>query len=461
MEPHERERCLSALADLPSDADLAADPLRVFLPLREHARVLHERVIVVRGDRGAGKTALFLFLRAAQAKRLDLATLFNDARVPAATWIEGFSENGAQHPMVDVLTTFGEARSDAVLRAFWLGYLAGVLADHGELNLPDPFREAWHRKDPSSWIDAARLSIGPLSAALDDLDQRLERDDRRVFVSYDHLDRIPLPEQRRFRYASILVDFWLSLSNRYRRLRAKIFLREDIYTRVRSDWPDASKVEARSVSLRWDAPQLFRLLVRHMSANDDLRRWLLDHPRVEVVEREGLGWFTRSDFADESERERLMSQIAGSHMGAGPTKGATHRWLTSKTRDANQQVHPRSVLQVLAGAAQAELRQPRAPENQLLHHISLTQGLQRASASRIAELKEEFPEVAQLEKLRGVQLLLDKPEVLEKLGGEAPERTYDRLVEIGVLVEEDGRVNVPDLYRFTFDMKRKGGSKLN
>lgn len=459
----EQHALQTVLAELPTDADdESADMrLRTFLPLPEHARALHERVLVIRGDRGSGKTTLFLVLRAAAERRLDLRELFSDPRIPQARWVEGFSENGARHPMVDVLRELGADKADAALRAFWLGYLAGVLAEDGLLQLPEPFATAWreHRNDPQGWVDLVRLSLGPVSRALDELDASLVRAGERVFVTYDHLDRILLDDPaRRRRYTSILVDLWLSLSNRYRALRPKIFLREDLYQATRGEWPDASKVESRSVRLAWREPELFQLMTRHMARDEGLRGWLATSAQVVWKTVEPWGFLPETRFGSEDERRRLMTALSSSHMSAGAKKGYTDRWIIRKSSDAWGAALPRTVLTILRGAAHEELRSPRAVWPKLLHHLSLNRGLQSASDARVQELREEHPDVGRLEALRGRLVPLERAEVEAALGGA---EFVGPLVTLGVLIEEDdtSRVDVPDLYRYAFGIGRRGGEQ--
>ena len=88
---------------------------------------------------------------------------------------------------------------------------------------------AWrdHRAEPLQWVDAARDELGPLTTWLDQFDERCTKAQEWVFVSYDHLDKIGIVKPKvRLRFAATLLAMWLSLANRYDRLRCKIFLRE-------------------------------------------------------------------------------------------------------------------------------------------------------------------------------------------------------------------------------------------
>jgi len=65
---------------------------------------------------------------------------------------------------------------------------------------------------------------------------------------------------------------WLSLADRYRRIRPKIFVREDLFQASLAKFPDASKLDARSVSLEWRVEDLYRVLIKHMANTSDRSR---------------------------------------------------------------------------------------------------------------------------------------------------------------------------------------------
>src|SRR5690606_4468115 len=150
-------------------------------------------------------------------------------------------------------------------------HLACCLAeDEGKSNaVPGPVWEAWQRGpgELRAWVEAAKDHLGGLTHFLDEVDRTLTQKQQTVFVTYDHLDRIGLYAlDVRERYTGTLLALWLSLSNRYRRLRTKIFIREDLFEAAQRAFADASKLKPRSISLDWDTETLYRLLIRHMAA---------------------------------------------------------------------------------------------------------------------------------------------------------------------------------------------------
>lgn len=472
-----RRGLLAELQSLGSDADAHEALVRVFLPLPSHAEALKPSKLIVRGERGAGKTALFHLLREVNEKQIGLDRFFPGAIDTASRWIEGFSERGKGHPSTDVLDQFGTSADDARIRAFWFGHLVGLLAESvpEDEQPPDSFMQAWraHRTEPVRWVDAARDQLGPLTSWLDRFDDRRAKSDVWVFVTYDHLDKIGVVRPRvRTRFASTLLAMWLSLANRYDRLRAKVFLREDLFQASATGSTDASKLETRSVSLYWSSEDLYRLLVRHMGAMDGLRDWLTTgRNAIHLTQRGKLGWFPPDALPEEGRwsQQVFADKLSGKVMGEGVKKGYTHRWIPNHLQDAHGLIVPRPFLNIVAFAAQWALqRGPKAKYARLLHYTELQAALEKTSRYRARELAEEHPVVQRLEQLRDVVLLASRRALVTRLSqasahaddgyGADGDAVFDELVRIGVLkIRPDGRIDVPDIYRFGYGIKRKGG----
>ena len=466
-----RRELLRELAGFASDADHHKDLLHLFLPLPVHRLALDPRTLVVRGERGAGKTALFHMLRNLSERGVPQSQVFHN--LGTGDWVEGFSEVGTAHPATDVLDQWGIAVTDpAVFRAFWLGHLVGRLSvRRPDLPLPVEFGDAWtaHRGDPAAWVPLARLHVAALTTWLDRFE---ETTDHLVFMSYDHLDKIGVTRPvLRQNFASALLGLWLSLSNRFARLRGKVFLREDLFQGALHGSADASKLETRSALLHWSAEDLYRMFLRHLGASAPLRAWLEEGKRGDVyTEDRILGFLPPEVLSEEAgfSPKRVAERLVGSQMGEGVKKGYTHRWIPNHLQDAHGAIVPRSILNLIAFAAQEALRRgPQAQFTRLLHHTELQGALEKTSRYRVQELVEEHKVVARVEALRGVTLLSERIEVLSRLSKPASiedgfagdgEAAFLELERLGVVkTREDGRIDVPDIYRFGFGIKRKGG----
>ncbi|MBI4602121.1 MAG: hypothetical protein HY721_09190 [Planctomycetes bacterium] len=447
--------------------------LSTFLPRPVHGLALRQETVVVRGGRGAGKSALFRLIR--ETKPDQLQRLIDDERIPAKpVWLDAFSQS-REHPEVGVLAAFtGSDVPDPTLRTFWMAHLLFRLARDPQTCAAAQLPSALHalakrpRNDVREWVSAAQERLGEVTTALDETEHRLAQQERQVFASYDHLDRIdPIQGAARKRYVAALLNLWLSLSNRYRCLRAKIFLREDLFEAAESAFPDATKLRPRSVSLEWDVPALYQVVVRHMAGTEALRRWLAEEAEIQLSDRGDIGWMPKC--MDEDAQRRFGTRLAGETMGKGVKKGYTYRWIPNRLQDANVRIVPRSMLCLLGFSAEHAMRQATKPRGKrLLTPQDLHAGLENTSKERVSEVAEEYPLVRRLANFKGMQVLLDRDGVIECLsdpveGDGAPgvrdgPEVLAELLRLGVLkVRPDGRIDVPDIYRYGFGIKRKGG----
>lgn len=472
MNLEERKQRLEAMTVLAHrEAENAPGIERIFLPLPSHRLALRPEIVIVRGGRGAGKSALFKLL--GELRTTDsIRAYFDDARLPEATWIEAFAQS-TYHPSEIVLDKFAENQGEDALRAYWMAHLLLRVAEEipGLIEPPADLQAMWsnHRGDPERWVPLARAHLGAVSSALDQAERELSKRGRMVFATYDHLDRIGTfaPLIRR-RYVASLLALWLSLSNRYQKLRAKIFLREDLLDAGELGFPDASKLRARSVSLDWDVESLYRATVRHMAGSSpELLAWLQGTKHGLNLENKSLvGWMPGP--MPESVQKAFADRLAGEVMGAGARKGYTYRWIPNHLQDAQTRVVPRSILVLLGEAAKEALKHPLSSGPRLITPPDLAAALIETSKARAGEIGEEYKLVMRLKNLEGMHLLLPPEQVIARVGqpadGEPPGLTtdgravLDELVRLGVIaIRSDGRVDVPDIYRFGFGILRKGG----
>ncbi|MBW2734858.1 MAG: hypothetical protein JRH20_20940 [Deltaproteobacteria bacterium] len=477
----ERHDLLRDLSGLASDADLdGASPLSTFLPLARHRRALDAENLLIRGGRGVGKTALFRFINEASKHEGLVSRLFPGLDLESVTWVEGFGQS-TQHPDKTVLDQFADESQDDGLRMFWMAHLVCRLFKEGVYTVapPEPLWTRWRegRSDPAAWTNAARGSLAKLSQWLDGMDEHLRHSDRRVFVSYDYLDQLGLLSSRiRNRFTASLLALWMSLVGRYRNLRPKIFIREDLFQAGQEAFPDASKLHSRSMSLDWTVEALYRMVLRHMAARSEaMRQWIgATSRRIPLTQDDPLGWLPPEHLPESGlpSQKSFIDHLVQEKMGKGVKKGYTYRWIPNRLQDAHVSIAPRSLLTLLARAAENALQNPMARYHRLITPNELVDALAHTSKARVTELKEEHPVVARLENLRGLAVMLDPKVVIKKLSqpvtsganhkidgfDDDGRRVLTQLVQLGVLGKRsDGRIDVPDIYRYGFDIRRKGG----
>ena len=472
MKTAERKALLQHFAELRSDTESSPPAVKTFLPVAAHARALQREVVVVLGVKGAGKSALFRF---ATESPKDVTAMYG-AEVPHATWLDGYSEK-IPHPQAVALMDLvaADEGNDELLRSFWLVYLVNRLAENRQVAalVPAELQALWGNPDasPVAWAQGAASKSWQLTSALDRIEGFLAERKSLTFVAYDALDKLgDLQLAMRARFVRSLLALWLSLSNRYHWLRPKIFLRHDLFEAAQRSFPDATKLVARSQSLDWSVDDLFTLVARHLANNagpavQQARVWLKGVVRCELDAKGDLG-FMPGRF-DEDLRRHFGAALAGEVMGSGVKKGYTYRWIAARLQDADRRIVPRSLLRLLSFAAAAALGNVLAKGDALMRPTDLSGALARTSLDRGAELAEEVPLVSRLQRLEGLTLLLPRREVEVRLAKRAgPTDTFvedgaaaiEELQRLGVLaIRPDGRVDVPDIYRYGYKIKRKGG----
>ncbi len=264
----------------------------------------------------------------------------------------------------------------------------------------------------------------------------------------------------------------------YRAIRAKAFMRRDVIADPKVlTFPDASKLRTAAVELTWRRADLYGLLWQHLANGPE-------HSAVfRALHR---GWAKQGKLAgawhvpeplreDEDEQAALWRRLAGNWMGANERKGDTYTWLTNHLADADGRVSPRSFLTAVRVAAE----KTRDAEATPIHHSAIQEGVREASTIRAREIGEDFPwmktaldaldgllvpctATAMLKAWNSARLAsaLDQDEGARsrRSQGRGLDALLEELIELGVIQRlRDGRINVPDVYRLGFGMRRKGG----
>lgn len=171
-------------------------------------------------------------------------------------------------------------------------------------------------------------------------------------------------------------------------------------------------------------------------------------------------------------------------MGAGRKKGYVRNWVLDHLRDGNAQISPRTLVRLFEQAALKEAPNRTLVPPKLLHPTALRQALDDVSKDHVTQaISSEWPWLEGVrDRLLGQRLVpWPRTEIVTLLEhdwngtwtsgvnagirppAERPDRLVDYLVELGIFRKRsDDRIDVPDLYLFGLDLRRKGGvSRMN
>jgi len=475
---------LAQLPELAAQESLQPPELSgVYVPAH-HAKALLLDSSVVVGMRGAGKSWWTAVLASPKHREFVSGQLQGSglSRVTAVVGF-GLDETEQDFPRAATLNALLQDGVDPF--EIW----RSVVLRHAlkETDQPQPVNsDAW--RDQVLWVtengDEANKRLTVCDAIL------TERN-RVLLVLFDAFDRLATDWDRVRKLSSAALRLGLQLRSR-RAIRLKFFIRPDLDEDPEIwSFPDSSKLLHAKVELAWNSADLYGLVFMRLGNASggggfasEFRRLTARELSIEWEERQGV-YLLPSRLARDAELQReIIEALADKYMGAGEKRGRTYTWVPLHLADAAGKTSPRSYL--LAFKRAAEYTAQYRPDHQrALHYSSIQEGVVKASEIRVQEIAEDYPWVTPLlEAARGVVVPITSEDLSVRWTSEClvkmrraarnklpprrftsdpirrgrPEALIDDLVELAVLYRtKDGRLNIPDIFRVGFGIKRKGG----
>jgi hypothetical protein len=256
-------------------------------------------------------------------------------------------------------------------------------------------------------------------------------------------------------------------------------MRTDLYSRFGvSGGPDLAKIAANRVTLSWSDQSLLGMLVKRIlnAGNIGLIRDSLRIAVSDLIGSEDMGWGLKNEPIEEL--NRIITALLGPHMGAGPKKGATQRWIINHIKDCQGNAVPRFLVRLIESAAEKQLNSGNDYPT-ILSPLFIREALSDISREHIIASSEEWrwlPDFSdRIKRSPKIQSIPFNKKVFEsemtKHWSEPWERNlvppcddprdFLRLLEeCGIMRSRyDGRYETTDLYLDGLGFKRKGGVK--
>lgn len=438
--------------------------------LSSHAAALDPDVSLVIGNRGMGKTFWATALsdekiRFSLSKRIRHSRLVALERYAVAF---GFSDRQGR---VGVSATHVARHMRQNPEDYWRAVLIKCIheavcpkLDTG-VNLDD------YAKDP----DLALLELARI-------DNQLSSSGPAALILFDQLDQLADDWGQIQKYTKGILRIALACKS-YRSIRIKVFMRPDqAADESIFRFSDSSKIQAQAAHLRWYAADLFGLLFKFIWANADSKEIMLRHfgGLVALPQIDGVPFALMSN---PDIQRTCFDRLAGTAMGSGAKRGRPYTWIITHLADGRQQISPRSFLTAIRVAADHLPKDPYL----VFDYKGIQEGVAAASNLRRDELQEDYPWISDaLNPLHGITVPIEKQAIYDiwsdrdtaskilssYVNAKAPveivtspsdpqslvEALERALVQLGVFEERtDTRVNVPDIFRISAGMKRKGG----
>ncbi len=451
-----------------------------YFPVAEHLRLLDPDVVLVVGPRGSGKTEIARVLTdAALYEAVKLHAPSVRLPVGSSQWLRLYPAGSKSFEGVG-LRTFMEEVGDGTetLRELWFAYLVRALSD--SLDEKSRTEVAPLLEPEAAEVQAIHRAFRALGTkpvvVLDRLDEQLEKRSQYLFATYDELDTLGNGDWKLVEGGVRgLVALWAAYARRWRRIRAKLFLRTDLYERhAKAGGADLAKLAAGRVELVWSDRNLYGLLLKRLgNVNDALAGYVQAVKGVSWSDDQSLGRIPKLRTSQDA--RPVVERMVGVYMGANQKKGLVYRWLLDHVRDGLSRGYPRPFVRLIEEGARQELQNFGVLKSpRLLEPASLRRALDRVSDDHVAQSKDEWPWLEALkerlhtnplvpytekESIKLLERLDAKAETLPPLEGR---ELLDYLLELGIFRRRpDGRLDAPDLYLAGLGLRRKGGVRKN
>ena len=466
-------------ASAENDFKTAEDMRKNFFPLKDHKFIFDNDIFLVTGPKGSGKTALFKVLEHTDyAQELAISFLgVSPEYIRNTIWITGLKQ-GAEYPgktnfnavaqasqEVDYYTRYWEIILVRSIYSFAIQYLSVIPREIQDIATSDlnDLRKMAVSADYAEKIEEFLFK----------LDKELQSKNRNVIITYDALDLI-LEKKYRGLMIAALISMWFEFLWRFKNIRAKIFLRDDIFNKeINEGLTDKVKLKNYTANIMWDYDNLLAMIWKRIAERSlDMVNFFNDS-----LKTLGLSIIKHGDFigyipkADSDANKCIIKSIIGEKMGSS-NKAYTNNWILYHLSDAKNNILPRSILALFALAAREEKEEEYKNNTALLIRPKNFEGVMlEVSQDRVDDLKEEYGEynniLINMKNYTNKRFPLneeDLTDVLIHCGVKLNEvkAVINDFIEIGIMkqyqrkLSDPIRYHIPDIFLSGLGLKRYG-----
>lgn len=284
--------------------------------------------------------------------------------------------------------------------------------------------------------DLRKAGVVSIDSLFEDLDELLETNHLDVWVLLDRLD-VAFIENHDLEANALraLIRAYSDLKNRGH-IALKIFLREDIWKRITEGGMREASHIIRYVVLDWSEASLLNLIMKRLLKNEAL----VSEYKLDV----------KAILSDAKVQEEVFYRFFPTQVDQGPQKASTFKWLITRCADGTRKTAPREVIHLLNTILEQEIARLEnggavAPNDQLFDRSVFKTALPAVSQARLNQyLYAEYP---------------SEREFVSKLDGQKAEQTAQSLSELWALSAEDALKKARRLVDLGFFEER--GEKSN
>ncbi|WP_017325507.1 P-loop ATPase, Sll1717 family [Synechococcus sp. PCC 7336] len=445
----------------------------IFQRTADFPKFLSNKSWLIRGAKGTGKSLLFRLFVEQSEKAKNLAR--DDFGLSNFGFIAGHGEPRLNAPILNStsLTSYEEQVGEDKWDVFWLNYTLLQLCSsqpqiHSVNALDEQLIKLSTEENPSQlsiigWLVQRAQSPQSIPQASDELyiiDSLLSSRNCNVWILYDELDAGfgfgPENYARRRRSLEALLAWWLENGMSLKCIIPKIFLREDIWNQL--NFINKGHYISRSLQLRWDEVDLWRLVLRQALQSSQILR--------DATEREFGVTVERLEMIEIEQLRKSLYPLWGERMGRGK-KAYTYNWIRTRIADGNSNCFPRSLILLLQESVKREQEFSSTYSSKvILRPRALINAFPYVSKQRVDEVRNEYRELAELlDKMQGERSPIDENRLSEiwNIDESISPLRIKEMVDAGILKERSRPQDPPprvyavaELYLYGLGMVRKG-----
>ena len=442
----------------------------IFQRTEDFPRFVNSTTWLIRGAKGTGKSLLFRLFVEQPEKAKELAK--TEVNLENVQFIAGHGQSRLSPIMLETgdMASYEQQAGENEWQFFWLNYaLLRLCQEMPSLMVQPELKElSFIQENPShvqiiAWLVERAKSPQAKPQATDELraiHRWLQECKQRVWLFYDELDAGFGSTQndyaRRRRALEALLSWWLEIGNGFQYITPKIFLREDIWNQL--NFTNKGHYMGRSLQLRWEEADLWRLVLRQaLQSSDTLKNYLQQKFGVTVERLNTIGL---------EQLRKSLYPLWGERMTRG-NKAYTYNWVRSRISDGQKNCFPRSFILLLQESVRIEKDFPKEYDPEItLRPKALMNALPYVSKQRVDEVRNEYPELEEfLNRLQGERSPIDEyrlGEIWDLQDSELAVVIKD-MVDAGIITEytrpkdpPPRRYAVADLYLHGLGMIRSG-----
>lgn len=446
---------------------------RYFVETNQWNKIADGEKDLIRGDKGAGKSAIYSLLINRQSEFFDNGILAVGAENPRgdtvfkqiitdppaseqefiALWklyilvliVKELQEYGIKSSSIDAvykalqesgLIEKQESRSgilkwahDYAKRLINVEAMEGGLTFDPNTGLPSGFTGKIVIKEPTN--DMKNKGIISVDDLFNRIEDTLQSFGYKIWVLLDRLD-VAFTENHTLEANALraLIRVYGDF-RKYESISLKVFLREDIWERImEGGYREASHL-VRCEILEWTNSSLLNLLMRRVLDNEILlEEFGIDRDEV---------------LRDANMQEEIFYKLFPPQVEQGPQKASTFKWMVTRCADGTGKTAPRELIHLLNSILAEEIRRienggAAEKDGKLFDRSVFKLALPTVSKARLIQyLYAEYPN--------------QKP-FIEKLDGEKTEQTPEMLSKIWSISKEDAVTKANELVELGLFEKR-------